>query len=616
MSSTVFTAICGLREHWRAVLCIHTLFTLMGISVLTPLFGASVRAAVSLSGSAALADQEIASLLLSPTGFVAGLMLLSVLLAITGLEIAAMQVVAHVARNRGAATALRATVWSMRHSGMIVRLTLQLVLRALVYIVPYLVVVAAIAWLLLTDYDINYYLSERPGSFIAALSLSAGATALLLWLLGRRLVGWCLALPLVLTRDALPAAAFGMSEQLTADLRGHCARTLTGWLALALATNAIPALFLTLSTDTIISLQIESLQFLVILLGSVGLLWALLGFMINAYIIGLLAFSIEALHCTAAGSTRLNERLLSELGSAPRPRPLLLAAATITLTAVSVAGTVTLLGDITVADRTVVIAHRGAAGSAPENTLSAVRQAVADGADWIEIDVQETRDGKVVVMHDSDFMKLAANPMKVWEGDLADIQQIDVGSWFGAAYATERVPTLAQVLEEVRDKVPLVIELKYYGHDQDLERRVIELVEEQKMSDQVVVMSLKLAGIKRVQALRPKWTTGLLAATAVGDLSKLDVDFLAVSTSLASPAFIKRAQANGKQVYVWTVNDGLSLSRWMSFGVDGVITDEPALARDILQQRSQLSAGERLLLSISTLFGTPELARQYRDNSP
>ncbi len=136
------------------------------------------------------------------------------------------------------------------------------------------------------------------------------------------------------------------------------------------------------------------------------------------------------------------------------------------------------------------------------------------------------------------------------------------------------------------------------------------------MTDQVAIMSLKLAGVRKLKQLRPEWTGGLLAATAIGDITRLDADFLAVNQNMASRRFIERARAAGKQVFVWTVNDGLSLNHWMSMGVDGVITDEPALAKDILAQRADLSSAERLLLSLSTLFGKPELARQYRDNSP
>ena len=275
-----------------------------------------------------------------------------------------------------------------------------------------------------------------------------------------------------------------------------------------------------------------------------------------------------------------------------------------------------LLRSVQLDDEVIVVAHRGAAGAAPENTLASIRRAIEDGADWVEIDVQETRDGQVVVIHDSDFMKLSGNPLKVWDGDLAEIRQIDVGSWFGDEFADQRVPTLQQVLEEIRGRSRLVIELKYYGHDQQLEQRVVELVEDAGMTQDVVIMSLKLAGVEKVQALRPDWTTGLLAATAIGKLSKVDVDFLAVNQNMANRGFIRRAHASGKRVFVWTINDALSLSRWMSMGVDGVITDEPALAKRVLAERSELRPAERLLLSAAFFFGKPEVAFKYRDESP
>ena len=138
---------------------------------------------------------------------------------------------------------------------------------------------------------------------------------------------------------------------------------------------------------------------------------------------------------------------------------------------------VLLLNSAHVTDDVAVVAHRGASGAAPENTLAAVRGAIADGADWIEIDVQETADGEVVVIHDRDLMKLAGVGLDTKDATLAELEQIDVGSWFDPVFAGERVPTLRAVLEEARGKAGVVIELKYYGHQQRLEARVAELVD-------------------------------------------------------------------------------------------------------------------------------------------
>ena len=223
----------------------------------------------------------------------------------------------------------------------------------------------------------------------------------------------------------------------------------------------------------------------------------------------------------------------------------------------------------------------------------------------------------MIVVHDSDFMKLSGVPLKVWDGTLAQVQAIDVGGWFGPEFSGERVPTLEVVLETVRaSDARLVIELKYYGHDQDLERRVVDLVERLGMTDRVAIMSLKYDGIRKVRGLRPDWTVGLLSATAIGDLSRMDADFLAVNQGMAKPSFVRRAHRAGKKVFVWTINDPVTMSRVLSLGVDGVITDEPAMARQVVAERAGMSTAERLLVHAAVLFGKPLPQRTYRDESP
>jgi len=187
---------------------------------------------------------------------------------------------------------------------------------------------------------------------------------------------------------------------------------------------------------------------------------------------------------------------------------------------------------------------------------------------------------------------------------------------FDQVFSEERVPTLKQVLETARGKANVVIELKYYGHDEKLEQRVVDIVEEMGMVNETAIMSLKYEAVMKVRALRPDWKIGLLSATAIGDLTRLDADFLAVATGMASGGFIRRAHKAGKQVFVWTVNDPVSMSRMMSLGVDGIITDEPEMARQVLADRAELSSVERLLIHTALLFGQSFTPRQYRDESP
>ena len=248
--------------------------------------------------------------------------------------------------------------------------------------------------------------------------------------------------------------------------------------------------------------------------------------------------------------------------------------------------------------------------------MASIQAAIEDNTDWVEIDVQETFDGQVVVVHDSDFMKLAGIDLKVWDGTLEQIQAIDVGSWFAPEFADQRAPTLIEVLQEAKGKAQVVIELKYYGHDQQLEQRVIDIVEQQGMAEEIAIMSLKYDAVQKVRKLRPEWKTGLLSAQVLGNMSKLDVDFLAVNTAMASPAFIRTNQAVGKRVFVWTVNDKMSMFRMMSLGVDGIITDEPALARQVMAERSELNLVERLLIHTAVMLGKPLPQKKYRDQSP
>jgi glycerophosphoryl diester phosphodiesterase len=136
------------------------------------------------------------------------------------------------------------------------------------------------------------------------------------------------------------------------------------------------------------------------------------------------------------------------------------------------------------------------------------------------------------------------------------------------------------------------------------------------MVPEVAIMSLHQAGIEEIWRLRPNWPAGLLTARALGDLTKLDVDFFAVNAGMATPGFVHRAHAGDREVWVWTINDPVTMSRMMSLGVDGIITDEPEMAREVLNDRTGMSAIERLIVHVAILFGRPVPPRSYRDDSP
>ncbi len=123
------------------------------------------------------------------------------------------------------------------------------------------------------------------------------------------------------------------------------------------------------------------------------------------------------------------------------------------------------------------------------------------------------------------------------------------------------------------------------------------------MGEQVVVMSLKYDKVQKTKTKRPGWTYGLLTTVQLGDISAFDVDFLGVSAAGASRRFVRSAKSKGFDVYVWTVNDPIQMSSMISRGVDGIITDDPELARRMLEFRAGLNPIQRLLIGIGTEVG-------------
>ncbi|RMF95079.1 MAG: hypothetical protein D6741_12050 [Planctomycetota bacterium] len=250
-----------------------------------------------------------------------------------------------------------------------------------------------------------------------------------------------------------------------------------------------------------------------------------------------------------------------------------------------------------------VWAHRAGATHAPENTLAAVEIAIEHHADAIEIDVQETADGHVVVAHDADLMKVAGVPLVIEEATLDELQKVDIGSYFDPRYADQRVPELRDMLEACRDRIPLVIELKRYGHGAHLATLVVEAVEQAGMADQVRLMSLDRALVRELRELRPDWSVGQLTAMAVGDLTRDDVAFLGVNMSLASRDLIRSAHRREKEVYVWTVNDPVWAAVLASRDADGILTDDVPTARRALAELKNMSPAERLLIEIGVYLG-------------
>ncbi|MHB8902918.1 MAG: glycerophosphodiester phosphodiesterase family protein [Thermoguttaceae bacterium] len=594
------------RLAWRELLLTDLAWKAIAFVVLTPLVSLFLRIALAVSGAPALADQDILYFLLGPAGWITLILVGAAWIAIAALEQAALMTVLAVALQGRRPTVRGALVRTASLAWPVLQVAGRIVALGAAAAAPFLLAVGGVYVLLLGKHDINYYLAEKPPVFWIASGLAAAILAGLAAVLLRVLVPALYALPLLLFEGADPREALRTSRQATAPHLRRAGLWMLGWLGATAALSAAVSALLGLTAQLLLPLLTHSLG--TALLG-VGLL--------------LIAWSVAQMGLSLVGATTLAVLVVTlyrqlggaqlALSSAPIPDPgpqrrffsrrsfLLASGAGIAVAAT--VGAVALHG-VQATDRTWVIAHRGGASAAPENSMAAIGQAIVARADWVEIDVQESSDGVVLVAHDEDLKKAAGADLKIWASTAEQIGAVDIGIRHSPQFADQRVPTLEQVLRACKGKVGVTIELKYYGHDQRLEQRVIDLVEAEGMEGQVMIMSLKYDGIRKFRSLRPAWKVGLLSAVAVGDLTKVDADFLAVSTRIASRSFLRSARRGGKEVDVWTVNDPVTMSTMIGRGVRGLITDDPAVARRVLAERAQLGSLERLLLEVAVLFRT------------
>jgi glycerophosphoryl diester phosphodiesterase len=287
-----------------------------------------------------------------------------------------------------------------------------------------------------------------------------------------------------------------------------------------------------------------------------------------------------------------NATALTAEGSRRSSR-LLLTALPVGIIAVEIIVAVTALRDLYQDRPVVVTAHRGGTMRSIENTLEAIGEAIDDGAQYAEIDVQMSSDGVLVVTHDSDFSRLAGIATKVWELTSTEIAAITLRPPVRVDAPVSHAPTLDEVLDFARNKIRLNIELKYYGdHQPRLAERVVEAVRAKEMADRVIVQSLHYAGLQEVRRYAPEIPIGYLFSVNAREPKRLEVDFLSVQIGRVDAAFVKAAHRRKQDVHVWTVDKEADMVRMIDLGVDNVITNRPREALAIIAEQASLAPPE------------------------
>ncbi len=588
----------SLRSSWIEMLCFSLLFQGVSFAILAPASNWVFTRLIAASGKIALGNEHIVEFVLSPLGILTGLLTAGVLLGIAYAQHAGLVWIAAADLHGRPATALAALrqIGSHWHRLLVVGLRQAAILAAL--LAP-LAAAGGLVYVLLTrDYDIYYLINRQPpifwigGGIIAALAALGAALFVMLR------VRWEFTVPLLMLDGLRPRACLRESRELGRGIGRTIITVIVGWLAIVAAVSFLGLQSIELLGQAAFMMTGGSLSVAIPVIGLlvlVGLLFA--GAMTFIGFAGDAALSVELYRRTRRGQA--HDAVAAPPSHAGAVRLVVFAVAA-AISGVGLWSAVAETGDF---DRPLVVtAHRGSSAAAPENTLAAVRLAIEQGADYAEIDVQETADGRVVVTHDKDLRRIAGVAKGIWAVTFDELRSYSAGAWFDPKFEAERVPTLEEMIDVAKGRIALNIEIKLNGHERNLVESVVHIIRERDFVSQCVVTSLSAAALEEVRRRAPEIRLGYIVFEAVGNLGAVDFNLLAIRASIASRTLLFRAHANDTEVHVWTVNDRRAMARFIDLGVDGILTDHPDVLHEVLAERRALSPQEKLLLAILRLW--------------
>ncbi|HDH06790.1 MAG TPA: glycerophosphodiester phosphodiesterase [Thermoproteales archaeon] len=230
-----------------------------------------------------------------------------------------------------------------------------------------------------------------------------------------------------------------------------------------------------------------------------------------------------------------------------------------------------------------IVGHRGAPVEAPENTLISFRKAVEIGVDFIELDLRQTLDGEIIILHDATLDRTTNGSGRVSEKTFDEIRKLDAGGWFSPKFKGEMIPTLEEVLSELGGRTRFILELKVEG----IEEKVVKQVCDMGLVDDTIILSGNWNILKRVKDIDPRFT--LFADMPVFSLKGLRklvenyVNIVSYHISKAEDYMIDCAHIRGLLVNVWPVNTTKEAEKAIKLGVDFITTDDPRKIRKIVK---------------------------------
>ncbi|MBZ5488229.1 glycerophosphoryl diester phosphodiesterase membrane domain-containing protein [Halomonas aquamarina] len=608
-----------LRDHLRPLIAYHLFFTLLASALILPLIGWATQSFLAQLRRTVVTNDELISLMFSPLGLISMLVVLGFTFLILYWQQAGMLLVAVRPKSNHYRLAFEALWLSFRRLPALAGLVVMQVGAHLLLLAPFM---AGLAWLYnLWLGGLDPYYLQRVKPPVLWYFIACALPLVLVWmgLAARLYLRWLLALPLVALENTGPLSALKRSVNLTRGWRRSIGAAV---LIVLLMIIALPILT-TLAFDSLVTP----------LLGWLPEHNAMLIPVMFAYLTGYLLLTLAITFIGIVANALLSACLYLQLAHKemrPAPPPTSVTpgrfAWAVELGVLLFAGLQAwwILNSFELRDDVEVIAHRGSSMVAPENTLSAVKQALLDRADYVELDVRLTADQEVMIYHDRSLTRLTGDNREFNELTREELAGYDIGSWFGDAFQGEPIAGLDEVLERVRGHAGLMIDMKASS---DSEQALADAVIRQLRREtdaryacwaasrrtataytqcgfpdalaemRVATMSPRLVNYIKIHA--PELRVTLLAQLILpGTLDRSSFDALGLRHNRITEKEVRLAAAYGYEIHAWTVNDRARMSTLIDLGVHAIITDYPDRLRELIEERHELSDGALLLVKL------------------
>lgn len=588
------------RGAWPMLVALAIAEAVAGV-VLAPLGAAAVNGLIRRSGRYAVANEDLVGFVLSPLGAATLFVSVTVGLTVAGLGRAAALHALRGAECGGGVSGVLAFARALARLAQIMELAVRQVCILGLIALPFGAVVGVIVWMTFRGVDLYWMVTVRPVRFWVGVGLAAPVALWGVWRIGRRALMWSIALPLcVLCGRPAGAALRESAAHLSGRLRGVAVVRLM-WLGAASAIGAGALAIVQAAAERLLERELGGVTVTAIAAGAALMMYVGVGFVVSLIAsAGDIAAVYAAWGRYSPGGEAAALRVdVSRHARGARRTRLTVFACLVVGAAAAGVGAVRLLESARAPVVIEVTAHRGAAREAPENTLAAIRAAIALGVDRVEFDVMRSADGALVLFHDTDLRRIARDPRRIASLTLEELRAVDVGSWFGPEFAGEGIPTLEEALEVARGRVRVNVELKAAGDEEELAERVAAVMRVHDVSgaEGAVLTSLSTRTLAVVRRVDPGARIGLIVTASMGELRRVDVDFLVVESGIATERFLRRAARAGLPVHVWGVTDPDDFARLMLQGVEGVISSDPGALLARRGELMQLKEVERLLLA-------------------